>query len=211
MEIGCKMSNDETQLDPDQVERDVLSWVASLHELNVLEGICTTLELEIPNTVEGNTNKVLKFLLRHLNSQELVDKEDNGLSIFLKVYSEIPPKQEHIDVIPKKEIPPIDTVAVTQTGVGGNLREKQTIDILKLKDFKINGTIGGPEKKDSLNYSSLLYQINIGRKLGYSDQVICAAVLRAISPGNNLRTYLESKRDLSVDFLLEVMRTSTYV
>ena len=43
--------------------------------------------------------------------------------------------------------------------------------------------------------------------MGYSDQVICAAVLRAISPGNNLRTYLESKRDLSVDFLLEVMRS----
>ena len=202
------MSTDEAQLDPDKVERDVLSWVASLHELTVLEEICTTLELEIPNTVEGNINKVLKFLLRHLNSQELVDKEDNGLSVFLKIYSAIPPKQEIIDIIPENESPPIDIAAVKQTVVGGNLgKEKHTIDILKLKDLKINGTIGGPEKKDSLNYSSLLYQINNGRKLGYSDQVVCAAVLKAISPGNNLRTYLESKRDLSVDILLEVMRS----
>ena len=142
------MSNAEPQLDPDQVEWDVLSWVASLHELNVLEGICTTLELEIPNTVEGNINKVLKFLLRHLNSQELVDKEDHALSFFLKIYSEIPPKQEIIDIIPENQIPPVDTTAVKQIVVGGNLgKEKQTLDILKLKDFKINGTIGGPEKK----------------------------------------------------------------
>ena len=200
------MSNlDEPQLNPDQVERDVLSWVASLHDSNVLEEICASVELEVPSTVAGNLNRVLKILLRHLNSQELADKEDNGLSVFLKIYSQIPPKSEHSDI--NVEVSQIEVAAVNQIGVGNLEKEKQSIDILKLKDFKINGTIGGPEKKDSLNYSSLLYQINNVKKMGYSDPVICAAVLRAISPGNNLRTYLESKHDLSVDFLLEVMRS----
>ena len=43
--------------------------------------------------------------------------------------------------------------------------------------------------------------------MGYADEIICAAVLRAISPSNNLRTYLESKKNLSVASLLEVMRS----
>ena len=32
-------------------------------------------------------------------------------------------------------------------------------------------------------------------------------MLRAISPANNLRTYLESKRNLDITSLLEVMRS----
>ena len=200
------MSNFEETPAPDKVERDVLAWVASLHELNELQNVCASIDLEIPNTAE-DVNSVLKLLLRHLNSQELVDKEDNGLSIFLKIFTQIPPKTENFDIIPKRDDPQTEVHTVKQVGVGILEKENQSIDILKLKDFKINGTIGGPEKKESLNYSSLLYQINNGRKMGYSDQVICAAVLRSISPGNNLRTYLESKRDLSVEFLLEVMRS----
>ena len=46
-----------------------------------------------------------------------------------------------------------------------------------------------------------------GKKLGYSDEIICAAVIRAISPGNNLRTYLEGKTNLSKDSLLEILRS----
>ena len=37
--------------------------------------------------------------------------------------------------------------------------------------------------------------------------MICAAVVRAISPGNNLRTYLESKKIVSLDSLIEILRS----
>ena len=40
--------------------------------------------------------------------------------------------------------------------------------------------------------------------MGYADELICAAVLKAISPGNNLRTYLENKKNLTVTSVLGV-------
>ena len=64
-----------------------------------------------------------------------------------------------------------------------------------------------PGEKDKLSFSSLSYQISNGLKLGYSQEIVCAAVLKAISPGNNLRTYLESKVDLTITSLIEIMRS----
>jgi hypothetical protein len=64
-------------------------------------------------------------------------------------------------------------------------RPLASIDVLRLKDFKISGMIGGIGEKDQLSYSSLLYQMLNGKKLVYSDEIICAAVIRAISPSNN--------------------------
>ena len=43
--------------------------------------------------------------------------------------------------------------------------------------------------------------------MGYGDEVICAGVLKAISPGNNIRTYLECKKNLTVSSLLDVLRS----
>ena len=43
--------------------------------------------------------------------------------------------------------------------------------------------------------------------MGYTDELICAAVLKAISPGNNLRTYLENKKNLTVTSVLGLMRS----
>jgi hypothetical protein len=80
-------------------------------------------------------------------------------------------------------------------------------DIYKLKELKISGTIGGVGEKDRLSYTSLSYQIANARKLGYPEQGICAAVIKSISPSNNLRTYLESKRNLNLKTLIEVLRT----
>ena len=60
------MSNfEETQVSPEKVERDVLAWVASLHDLNVLQEVCASIDLEIPNTVD-TVNSVLKLLFKTL-------------------------------------------------------------------------------------------------------------------------------------------------
>ena len=68
-----------------------------------------------------------------------------------------------------------------------------SIDVLRLRNIKISGVIGGVGEKDKLSYSSLSYQLWNGKKLGYSDEMMCAAVIHAIAPENNLRTYLERK------------------
>ena len=85
-------------------------------------------------------------------------------------------------------------------------KSKSKFDVLKLKEFKIHGVIGGSDKSKNLTHSTLKFQINSGLKLGFGEEAICAAVLKAISPGNNLRTYLETKGDLTVASLLETLQ-----
>ena len=43
--------------------------------------------------------------------------------------------------------------------------------------------------------------------MGYSEENICGAVIKAISPSNHLRTYFESKPDLHLVSLVEVLRS----
>ena len=56
------------------------------------------------------------------------------------------------------------------------------------------------------NTTSLSYQIANAEKCGYSEERICAAVVWAVSPSSNLRTYLESKPDLNLNTLTEILR-----
>ena len=41
----------------------------------------------------------------------------------------------------------------------------------------------------------------------YSEEMICSSVIKAITPGSYLRTYLESKHSLTLSSLIEVMRS----
>ena len=78
-------------------------------------------------------------------------------------------------------------------------------DVKKLKDFKINGTIGGTEKEGKLTYSSLLYQIQNAQGR-YDDDDICAAVIKAISVTDPLRTYFEMHEGLTLDLLKQNLK-----
>ena len=82
-----------------------------------------------------------------------------------------------------------------------------TFQIHKFRDFKINGLIGNPGQKDKLSYSSLSYQMQNGRERGFSEKEICSAVIRAITPGNTLRTYLECRECLDLKTLIKILRS----
>ena len=80
----------------------------------------------------------------------------------------------------------------------------------KLKEFKLDGTIGGAPlpggKEKRLTYTSLEYQVMNALTQGYREEVVCAAVVRVISPDNELRAYFEGRKSLTVDFMLEGLR-----
>ena len=78
------------------------------------------------------------------------------------------------------------------------------IDMMKLKDFKLTGTVGGEK---SMPYTSMVYQIQNGQRMGYPDHVICAAVLKATGAGS-VRTYSELRKNLTVSALLEILKTN---
>ena len=79
-----------------------------------------------------------------------------------------------------------------QQNQGSNLPIRPFYYLQRLKDFKINGSIGGPGERDKLSYINLAYQIQNGRTTGFSEAEICAGVIKAITLGNFLRSYLES-------------------
>ena len=66
------------------------------------------------------------------------------------------------------------------------------------KEFKINGKIGTSVEKGRLTFSSLVFQIQNGKKKNYSEVKISDAVVRSIAPDLSLRTYLEGKSNLTL-------------
>lgn len=69
------------------------------------------------------------------------------------------------------------------------------------KDFKISGQIGEPGQKDKLTFSSLARQIENSRNRGYPEIEIVDAVVRAIFPSLQLRSYLEGIPNLTLPTL----------
>ena len=57
-----------------------------------------------------------------------------------------------------------------------------------------------------LPFDSLLYQVDVATKT-FSEHAICAAIIKAIAPGSNLRSYLESTPDLSLEEVMEFLKS----
>ena len=77
---------------------------------------------------------------------------------------------------------------------------------VKLKDFKINGTVGVRDTVGALDWSSLFYQIREGINLGYPNREIMSGVIKAMKPGSSLRKYYESKPDMSWSSFLSTLK-----
>ena len=74
------------------------------------------------------------------------------------------------------------------------------------REFKINEKIGTPRQKKKLSFMSLIYQIqNLKKNFSVSD--ICDAVIKSISPGLLLRSYLEGKPDMNIASLRKILQS----
>ena len=75
------------------------------------------------------------------------------------------------------------------------------------RQFKIIGQIGEPNQKDKLSYTSLVRQIEAGVDQGFTEEEVRDGVIRAISPGMVLRSYLETFSDLTLNRLRKIIRS----
>ena len=75
------------------------------------------------------------------------------------------------------------------------------------QEFKIHGVVVGDNFKDGLSFVSLVQQIESGIRAGYKESEIVEAVIRAVSPSVNLRSYLEMIQDLSLSRLRLIMKS----
>ena len=69
-------------------------------------------------------------------------------------------------------------------------------NILRIKDFKISGSISND--KGHISLGNLNKQIESGLAKGYSERDIIDGVIQAISPALHLKSYLESKKHLNL-------------
>lgn len=73
------------------------------------------------------------------------------------------------------------------------------------KDFKISGQIGDP--KTEISFSSLDRQVEMALKKGYKEVEVMEAIISAIQPGANLRSYLEGRTDLTLLIVRKILQS----
>ena len=204
------------------LERSVLARLMD-QSPETLVKICEQLGLEVTSNQLEDTSKLWKMVVRYLTSAEVESSPDSGEATFLLVQT-IMNEIAHESAIQSKAYenilsdyddylaspppkPKLERKSNSQPILTPKVQAQPTVSLHRIKEFKISGSIGSPGQKDKLTYSSLSYQIQQGKRMGYSEEEICSAVIKAITPGISLRIYLENKTDLDLTSLLSVMRS----
>ena len=101
----------------------------------------------------------------------------------------------------------IKETASKQTGTKTNTGTVSDLKQIFRRDFKLNGQIGEPNQKDKLTFISLVRQIESALARGDQEAEIIDAVIRAIVPGMQLRSYLETIHGLTLPRLRSILRS----
>ena len=75
------------------------------------------------------------------------------------------------------------------------------------REFRIIGQVGEVGQKDKLSYVSLIRQVEAGLERGYSEREIVNAIINAISPGLQIRSYLEGSGCIPLPRLRKIFRS----
>lgn len=76
------------------------------------------------------------------------------------------------------------------------------------REFKIHGVIARDDFTDGLSFVSLARQIDAGIKQGYKESDVIEAVIRAVNPSLELRSYLEMIQDLPLSRVKQITKAS---
>ena len=75
------------------------------------------------------------------------------------------------------------------------------------RELKIYGQIGEQGKGDQLSFVSLSRQIETAVEKGYTQKEVVEAVIKAMRPGLQLRSYVETLHDLTLPRLRQILRS----
>lgn len=160
----------------------------------VLKAIAKDLKIDISE----QRKSTIVCLICHNIDKELEDKSKEGrltfLTSFRSTYLETSTQTEKGISVEKSQAP-------EESAEQSTLKTMFESTSVFRRQFKIVGQIGQPNEKDKLTFTSLTRQIDSGLKQGYSEQEIVDGVIRAISAGMILRSYVETCQELSLDRL----------
>lgn len=163
-------------------------------ELRQLLGLLTDTDLS------PSINKI-KCLRAIRNLLDEVSDEVEIIELIRKLIIFVPPRlASSISSILQSGIDPNPMSTSASTTEVKAIPQLDVADLMKTsafrKDFRIDGKLG--RGKDHINIITLKGQIEDGKRKGYTEEEICAAVKRAIAPGE-MKTILDSMTTISLD------------
>ena len=204
----------------DQVLQDVMDKLNHL-DADQLEELAIGLTLTVDADKQGKKRSLYNLVSRYLTSEDLENSDDEGQSVFLKV-------NDVIDAMIDKKTnvkPPVATVQssttstpttnVTTTTTGASSTKKSNdpdsdtsapkYSLHKIREFKINGSVGG-DAKDRITVDDLLFQMEEGKSLGYSEREVRLGVIRAMKADSKLRNYFQGHVDMDQETFKSILR-----
>lgn len=205
-----------------EIEEKLLTLTASN-----LNDICWALSLTVETSEKDLPRKLRRNILQYLEGEDVISQEDEGMSLLLQVndkIEEIKGKSDANTVFQPQQIaeerrPVVENVIAPDSpneqgenvsgpnATGAASQNVSFVHPLYRRELKIIGQIGEPNQKDKLAYTSLERQIQRALKKGYDEGEVVEAVIQAIAPGTKLKSYLESRVDLSLQALRQILRT----
>lgn len=166
----------------------------------ILEAIAKDFKLD---TSEQRKSTIVCMIFHHID-KELMDKNDEERLTFL---TELRTRYFQTAQPQDKNVSEAESVSpAPQKSEQGTLQSMLESTSVFRRQFKIVGQIGQPNEKDKLSFTSLTRQIDTGLKQGYKEQEIVDGVIRAISGGMVLRSYVETYKDLSLERLRKILK-----
>ena len=163
--------------------------------------------------------RLARKVINYLNSDDVQDRDNGGQEIvemLQKFVDEIAPSEPSTAAPTAssskqstKEPTEVETTTPEEKPPSLPQKPVANVDVMNMirREFKISGQIGEPGQKDRLTFASLANQIETGRLKGYSDRDIVHAVIRAIVPGSELRSYLEGRSKIPLPNLRRIIRS----
>ena len=213
-------------MDLDQLEIAILGQLYTLED-DVLTHLCTHLTV----SKEGKTKRNLLKEVRAAIESESSGADAHVIRQFLEnifgiintpigmpeLEGDDEEAEEEQDVVDAKE--ELDRLVKVQQDLrqkvadlslkvkNGSEQVREISDLRLKREFKIPGTIGAPGETNKLNFISLVHQIEGTLAQGCSEVERNEAIIRSISPGLPLRSFLECTPDLPLSKLRKILRS----
>lgn len=186
----------------EEISELVCSLLGDLNHSQLVEVVGYLKLSEEGGDEDKSTRSLKRRVLGYVNGQRLEKEETRG-EILQGLLDEINGWQVSEQIQEPHSLG--DGQTTTRYNDQSNDGREQTV--AWKKDFKICGQIGEVGHKDRLSFSSLAYQIEQAVKKGTNEREIVWAVIRAIQPGLSLRSYLESRGDITLSTLRRIIRS----
>lgn len=198
--------------------------------LDELKKLSDTLQQQLSEEVQSSCRLIRRQMLSYLESQDVTSLEDGGMSVLLTtndfieslqnkqttVGDDVGAAPEQDDAVQQQQVAQSGTTPLSPHSPNSianpdretsQTRDQPSVQPIYRKDFRIIGQIGEVGQKDKLNFTCLERQIERGLKKGFDEGEIVEAVIQAIAPDVKLKSYLESRTELTLHSLRQVLRT----